>query len=283
MIPQGADEVIKQIQPSRSGTGAGVYEVLQYSQVDQLELVRGEITSRGTVAITGTRIYNLGDFIDGLGNDVYFQSLAVNGKNWKDFKNNLHWSDQYAIALVRLKPKVRHPNILTEGWYEVGTNIYLKDFDLGLIVSEIEASGGAKDWNNTMTAKFPAVDDTKQPESPFNEESPYYDLSKPVFSYDTDGYIIYKSGEVIFTETGAGYYDKTNGGAMSYDKVNKIVTFENGNKLNLLTLELTRPDNTVKTVTTGTAWYRDFKTVKIIVLALLAVILGKWILNREDD
>ena len=147
-----------------------------------------------------------------------------------------------------------------------------------LVAKEIVEGKEGNDWNDIFIRKaqmdpLPA-DDTIQPNSPFNPESPYYEPDKPIFTYDPDiGLIIYKSGLIVWTESGKEYYDPENGKAVSYDKHKSLVYFSSGAILNFETLELTLPDGQIETVTNEPKWYVKYKSVLIAAAVLIVLIM----------
>lgn len=231
------------VQASVSGTGAGVTEVSSYEDMN----VHGSFSPEGLIVIIGHNIYNPEQYKAHQANIVLKPIL---GDYIANNYTKMHWSDIMAFALILNYPGVDKykGNVV----YKAGKRAFDK-LSLILIAKEIAESGGKKDWNTIIKAlnntnPIPQ-DDTIQSKSPFNPQSIYYNPSKPVFTYDPDnGYIIYKSGEVIWTETDGKYYDKANGNAISYDKASHTVTFSTGNILNLKTLELKTPDNQVSKI-----------------------------------
>lgn len=161
---------------------------------------------------------------------------------------NLSWQDVLAFSIVA---KTLHSDPFNgRPAYYAGKRV-LDELSLLMIADEIAASAGAKSWNSVMVAKQASdpikQDDAVQVDSPFNPNSIYYDPKKPVFTYDPEkGYIVYKSGEIVWTKTGGVYYDAENGQAVSYspDKVR----FSSGNVLDLVTLKLTKANGGTETV-----------------------------------
>ncbi|WP_353720185.1 hypothetical protein [Dyadobacter sp. 676] len=160
--------------------------------------------------------------------------------------------------------------------YVVGKR-FLDKISLVLISKEIAEGEDGKDWNAIFAEKAkvdPLIDDTSQPNSPFNSNSPYYEPDKPIFTYDPDnGLIIYKSGLIVWTGTDKEYYDPDNGQAVSYDKYKSLIYFSSGAILNFDTLELTRPDGQVETVTNDPKWYVKYKLVLIATSVLIVLIM----------
>lgn len=185
------------IPPSISGTGAGVSEVAKYEEMN----VKGKLGVDSLITVTGDKIYNPELYKAHQANVVI---APVIGSGFLTYYAKLHWTDIMAVALTVQNVGVdKNKNILI---VRAGKRSFDK---LGMIIiaKEIAQSDGTKDWNSVMknlNAKDPIpADDTIQPKSPFNPDSIYYNPSKEIFTYDPDnGYIIYKSGEIIWTETG---------------------------------------------------------------------------------
>lgn len=176
-----------------------------------------------------------------------------------ELRAKLDWKDVLAFKIVE--------KTLNSSPYN-GRPVYyagrrpLDELSVLMIAQEIADSAGAKSWNSVMIQKqqvdpLPDPAELTNVDSPFNPDSIYYDPKKPVFSYDPDkGYIIYRSGEIIWTKTGGVYYDQANGQAVSYD--GKTVRFFTGNVLNLETLELTKADGGKSTVSNKLSGIQKF-------------------------
>ncbi|GGB98399.1 hypothetical protein [Dyadobacter sediminis] len=231
------------VKASVSGTGEGVTEVANYEDMD----VHGSFSPEGFIIIRGHYIYNP-DLYKAHQANIVLRPLL--GDYIASNYTKLHWSDIIAFALVTKNLEVEKD---TKTVVCRAGKLTFDNATLRVMVKDIAESGGKKDWNTIIKAKSIADaasnNNAIDPKSPFNPKSIYYSPSKPVFIYDpTYGYIIYNSGEIIWTVTDGRYYDKANGDAVSYDKTNHTVTFTTGNILNLETLELKTPDNKVSKI-----------------------------------
>ncbi|WP_439582967.1 hypothetical protein [Dyadobacter bucti] len=235
----------------------------------------------GQVFIKGNKIYNPDLFKAHQANTVL---KPVLGSYISDNYTKFHWSDIMAFALAIQKKSFNKFNgrpVFVVGKRELDAT------DLNVRARQIVAGGGSIDWNTLMieTNRLdPLVpDDTIQADSPFNPKSPFYSATKRVYAFDAENhYIIYESGEVIWTQTGGNYYEVENGITEAYDKVNQIVSFNSGATLNLKTLELTR-DGKVRKVSNTLPWYQnmvrlllsDTKTQITVVVVLIVLLFIK--------
>lgn len=217
------------------------------NKVDSSNLPSGvtaTISDIGVVTATGQPLYITGwkeetartKVTPELGTVVYDRRAA------------LSWQDILAFSIV---VKTLHSSAYTSRPAYWAGKRELDKVSLIMIANEIADSNGGKSWNSIMQKKQeidPIIDDFSQVDSPFNPDSIYYDPKKAVFTYDPDkGYIIYKSGEIIWTKTGGVYYDQANGQAVSYDDTRRV-RFSSGNVLDLETLKLTNASGSTVTV-----------------------------------
>lgn len=268
------------IPASASGSGSGVYN--NTSVYFLSKPVKGSFDKNGLIVITGTDIIDVEEWKheqSPAALEAWFKILNNSTSiKWKEFYNKLHWTDILALSEVS-KTKGVNPYTKLQGYHAGDNNyVYMDEQSILQWIKEIYDSGGAKDWNLIIKRMFPpVVEDQKQPESPFNPDSPIYDLSKPVFAYDPDnGYVIYKSGEILWQKKAGNYYDKANGAAVSYDKANQTVTFANGAVLNLVTLELVQTNKETVVIRNTLPWYKKTITLLIIIGVLLIVIYIKY-------
>lgn len=238
------------VEPSISGVGAGISEVASYSEMD----VTGKLNINGLLTISGSKIYNPELWKAHQANVILKVAL---GSYIADHYTKLHWTDVLAVTLTVNNPTI---NQYTGKPVYLAGNRQLDSTAINVIATEIVKSDGTKDWNtvmNHLNLVDPVIDDVNIPDSPFNPKSPYYDPDRAVFAYDPQNhYIIYKDGEVVWIKSGKRYWDKENGEAISYDPLHQILKFESGNTLNLVTLELTTPDNVVTVVKNSLPWYK---------------------------
>jgi hypothetical protein len=267
------------IQASVSGTGEGVSS----TPFQNSATVAGEILPNGLIKIVGTRLYELQFWSPKTIDKVTAWAIK---ERLIEKSSMLHWTDILAIYLVSLTKTLVTENYPVQ--YYAGAR-RLDELELIMIIDAIAASSGTKDWNTIMAAKNlsdPIIDDRTQAGSPFNPQSVWYDPTKPIFTYDPDNhYIIYHSGEIVWTLTGKRYFARSK--AVSYDKLNATVRLENGDVLNLITLELSSPDNgtvqKVKQTTMEKPWYQvyaqkllaDTKTQLFIMAGLVLLLIIK--------
>jgi hypothetical protein len=213
-----------------------------------------------------------------------FLSTKV-GSFLDDYSIKFHWVDilAFTMALATVGPD----RFTGRPVHKVGLRV-LDELSLLMIGEEIVQGEGSKSWNSIMDQKNIldpiALDDTVQSDSPFNPDSPYYNPKKDVFTYDPEnGYIIYKSGEILWTKTGGVYFDQTDGGTLSYDKVQQVVTFAKGAFLNLKTLRKTLPSGESIAVSNQLPWFQklfknllsDTKTQMIFLGSLILLLFVK--------
>lgn len=249
------------IPPSVSGTGRGVY-TNTFSSFSAVP-VKGSFDQFGKIVITGIDILKVEEWIYQQSPEVlelWFKQIQLTeGINWKDIYLKLHWSDILALSLIS-KTKGENPYTKLQG-YHAGDNkyVYMDELKILMWIKELYKSNGSLDWNKLIARDFPYIpDDTIQPDSPLNPNSPIFDPNKPLFTYDPDnGIVVYKSGEILWQKTGGQYYDTTNGQAVSYDKANQTVRFSTGYVLNLKTLELTKTDNQKVIIKNTLPWYKQ--------------------------
>ena len=272
------------IPASASGTGKNVYN--NTSLFFNQSPVSGKFDKKGLLVITGTNIQKLDEWIfqqspEAL--EAWFKKVQTSsGINWKEFYNKLHWTDILALSLVS-KTKGVNPYTQLQGYHAgENNNVYMDEQAILTWIKEIYDSNGSQDWNKIITRMYPPItDDSVQPDSPFNPESPIFNPNKPIYTYDPDnGIVIYKSGEILWQKTGGQYFDSSNGQAVSYDKTGQTVQFFSGSVLNLKTLELTKPDKQTVIIKNTLLWYQQLfinllsdKKTQLTVLGILILIL----------